>query len=76
VSVTAERVPFTMVPHSLIQDTRLSRRAKGVMIYILSFPPEETPTLKQIIDDGPEGRDAIRTAIAELRACGYLKPAE
>ena len=66
----AER--FTVLRRELIDDSRLSFRALGVLTYILDKPDDWHVDADQIARTHQEGRDAIRTALAELEEAGYL----
>jgi hypothetical protein len=63
---------FTIVSNAVIRDSRLSYRARGVLIDILSRPDNWRTDFKSIARGGSEGESAIRTVLAELRAAGYL----
>jgi len=65
-------VPYTQVANRALRDNRLSFRARGVLCWILSHVDDWRVRADQIADAGPEGRDAIRKALNELRSAGYL----
>ena len=73
--VRAERPEqyFFTVRNDVARDSRLSFRARGILIAILSRPDGWSTTSAQLQNEGKEGREAIRTALRELRAHGYLK---
>lgn len=58
----------------VLQDERLSLVARGIYCYLMALPPSATPTPREIAQQGPESIDAIRKALAELEACGYIEP--
>jgi hypothetical protein len=63
---------FTIVSNAVIRDSRLSYRARGVLIDVLSRPDDWRTDFKSIARVGKEGESAIRTALEELRAAGYI----
>jgi len=64
---------FTVNYNDVINDTRLSFRARGVLLHLLSKPAEWEARSIAIAAQSPrEGRDAIRTAMRELEEFGYL----
>jgi hypothetical protein len=64
---------FTILDNDVIHDSRLSYRASGVLIEILARPDNWRTNAEQLARQrNQEGRQAIRTALKELRAAGYL----
>lgn len=68
----AERRRFLVVDKRSIEDRRLSLRAKGLLAYILTKPDDWTIDSTRLATEVDEGRDAIRKAMNELEAAGYL----
>ena len=62
---------FTVVSNDIAQNHRLSYRARGVLVYILSRPDDWRTSADRLAKEGVEGRDAIRTALDELVLAGY-----
>ncbi|MDC3729331.1 replication protein [Rhodococcus sp. Rp3] len=64
---------FTILSNAVINDERLSFRARGVLIWLLSKPDDWHTRSDSITGQSPkEGRDAIRSALRELAELGYL----
>lgn len=63
---------FTVLANDVIRDRRLSWRARGILIYLLSQPDNWKTTAAHLSSVGQEGRDSIRNALAELETVGYL----
>jgi hypothetical protein len=63
---------FTQMPNAWLRDRRLSRRARGLLGEIWSHRAGWRITLQSLVAAGPEGRDAIVSAITELRTHGYV----
>jgi hypothetical protein len=70
--VAKRKKPFVQVDKECINDDRLSWRAKGILVYLLSKPPKWQIYEADIIRHATEGRDAVRAAIKELEMRGYL----
>ena len=63
--------PYVQIDKRAIEDKRLSWRAKGILAYLLSKPNDWTVRCEDIENHGTEGRDAVRSAMRELRDAGY-----
>jgi hypothetical protein len=61
-----------MVRNDVAQDDRLSYRARGVLVAILSRPDNYETNAVNLAAEGKEGRDAIVTALDELEEFGFL----
>ena len=68
-----KRKKFTTVSRSTVNDGRLSFRARGILVWLLDKPDDWRTTADGIATAGVEGRDAVRSALTELEACGYLE---
>lgn len=68
----AKRNRFTTIDRRTIRDARLSFRARGVLVWLLDHPDDWSARSDVIAAAGVEGRDAIRAAMRELEALGYL----
>lgn len=64
---------YTTVPNAWARDTRISRKARGLLLELLSHRPGWRVTLESLIEGGPEGKDSLRSGIAELEEAGYLR---
>lgn len=72
-SVRAAEGKFVQLANTAGQDPRLSLQARGIIFFVLSLPPDQTFTAKWLESQVPNGREAIRSALAELRECGYMR---
>lgn len=72
IRVRKRQNPFAQIDRSILENEELSYRAKGILCYLLSKPNNWETRIKDVINHGTEGRDAIRSAFKELRAAGHL----
>lgn len=58
--------------YAAAQDSRLSYRARGLLVAALSRPSDWRTDADQLAGQGREGREAVLTALQELEEFGYL----
>lgn len=68
----ANRKRFTTVSNLLLNNEKLSLRAKGLMCYLLSKPVDWVVNVRHLCKTCSEGRDAIYKVIEELLNEGYM----
>lgn len=65
---------FTVIPNSLLQDQRLSCRDRGLLVWMLSKPPDwEFSKLSIVGELQLDGESSIKSGIKNLKAAGYLE---
>lgn len=64
---------FTVLPNQLLCDKRLSFKARGLLVMMLSKPENWRTNASWIEDQATEGREALQGAFKELETFGYLK---
>lgn len=67
------RSNFTTLPNELIRDSRLSWKALGILVFVLSLPDNFRLRLSHLAKQKASGRDATRTGIKELQDTGYVR---
>lgn len=68
-----KRSNYTVVDNTFIRDMNLSMKAKGLMLLMLSLPPEWDYSVAGLAAICKEGMTAIRGALKELEEAGYLR---
>ena len=63
---------WVVIDQAAIRNPRLSHRARGVLVLLLSMPDDWTVNAEWIAMHGSEGRDAVRSALTELERLGHL----
>lgn len=63
---------YTIMPNAWARDARLTLKARGLLLQLLSHSVGWEITIESLVRANPEGREAIRTAILELEKHGYL----
>ena len=64
---------FTRVPNDWVRDDRLSLKAIGLLVQLLSHAPGWKVSVASLAKANSCGLDAIRSAIRELETAGYLR---
>ena len=64
---------FTQIKNAWLRDDRLTFKARGLLAYIESHSPEWQISVQWLVQNNPEGKEAIRSAISELELHGYLR---
>jgi hypothetical protein len=67
---------FTVVDTALLDDPRLSFKAKGLLVYLLSRPETWRVRRRHLAGVGRDGETAVASALAELGRAGYLERRE
>lgn len=70
--LTRDKVPFTQVANEVLNDKRLSAKAKGLYAYLFSKPEGWNFATKRIHADFNDGEKSIISGIKELEDLGYL----
>jgi hypothetical protein len=64
---------FTIIPNAIFRHEGISQQATGLYCYLFSHKSDQDITINFITNHFKNGRDAVRSAIAELEQLGYLK---
>ena len=64
---------YTTAPNEWLRDDRISFKAKGILLYLLSHEVGYNITFAQIERQTKDGLSAIRSGIEELVEAGYLE---
>lgn len=64
---------YTIVPNEWARDVRLTRRARGLLVELLSHREGWEASILGLSRQGREGRDSVRAAVQELEHHGYLE---
>ena len=75
--IRRENIPtvdnYTIVPNEWARDVRLTRRARGLLVELLSHREGWEASILGLSRQGREGRDSVRAAVQELERYGYLE---
>ena len=63
---------FVQIRNEVARDSRLSFKARGILIEILSRPDNWETSADALAATGPDGRTAVLSGLRELREAGYL----
>lgn len=69
----SRRDRWTTIDRRTINDADLSFKARGILIWLLDKPDGWRVRSADIERHGAEGREAVRAALRELEAAGYME---
>lgn len=64
---------YTQIFNGALRDPRISWKSKGILCWMLSHSEGFSTSIEAIVAAGPDGREAVRTALIELEEFGYIK---
>lgn len=64
---------YTVINNTVLKDTRISWKAKGLFCYLLSLPEDWVIYQSELLNHATDGRESLRKAIQELEQLGYLQ---
>ena len=65
--------PYTVIGNEAAQDSSLSWKAKGLLVYLLSLPKDWNIRLSELARHATDGIDSTRKAMDELLNAGYIQ---
>ena len=72
-TIQKEKIPFTMVPNTVLTSTHISFKAMGIYAYLNSKPDGWNFTVNSIAAQVKEGRASILKGIQELKSNGFVE---
>lgn len=68
------RENFTTLPNTLLQDQRLSCRDRGLLVWMLSKPPDWAFSKRSIVAElARDGESSVQAGVKNLQQAGYLR---
>ncbi len=64
---------FVEVDNDILRDFNLSFDAKGLWVYLLTFPDNWTFYPAKIAKEVPDGQFAVNSSLKELERAGYVR---
>jgi hypothetical protein len=64
---------YASIENKVLNDNRLSYRARGILVYLLSKPSGWSVRSEDVVNNGTEGRDSIRACFRELKKLRYAR---
>ena len=64
---------YSVVHNDIIEDERVSFKARGLLIYLLSKPDHWRTTTAHLASVSTDGIHAVRSGLKELELIGYVK---
>lgn len=65
--------PYTVIGNAAAQDSEISWKAKGLLIYLLSLPKDWNIRISELAAHATDGYDSTKRAMDELLAAGYIQ---
>ena len=65
--------PYTVIGNEAAQDSSLSWKARGLLVYLLSLPRDWNIRLSELARHATDGIDSTRKAMDELLNAGYIQ---
>lgn len=63
---------FSIVDLTNVLDQRLSWKAKGIFLYLISRPPEWKIWTNDLVDKSTDGQTSLYSGLKELEEAGYI----
>ena len=63
---------YTVINNTILKDTRISWKAKGLFCYLLSLPKDWNICMNDLQNRAKDGIDGLKSAVKELKEYGYL----
>lgn len=73
IKVIRRENPFVQIDRRILDNEMLSWRAKGLLSYLLSKPPDWTIRTADLVRRSRDGRDAVYSILKELIKEGYVR---
>lgn len=64
---------YTTIPNAWLRDRNMTRRARGLLVELLSHREGWSVTVESLVRTGKEGKAAISRDLRELEELGYLR---
>jgi len=64
--------PYFQMNRVAVQDERLSYKAVGLLVYLLSKPDDWRTIVNDLVNRHTDGKDSVRAGLNELIECGYI----
>lgn len=69
----AKREHYTVVDNEAVNNTKLSLKAKGLILYLMSKPDGWRIRVTHVAQENKDGKDSIYSALEELREHGFSR---
>lgn len=63
---------YVVMNRTVLNDARLSWKAKGILVYMLSMPDDWTFYMDELVQHATDGERSFRAGFKELQDCGYV----